>query len=108
MTARWLTVSVVAVLLLSADRATADERLAKKSGCLECHAVDKKVVGPAYKDVAARYKNVAGARATLIEKVKKGGKGNWTELTGGVRMPPHSPRLTDAEITQLVDWVLAR
>jgi cytochrome c len=108
MTVRWWIVPVVALALVRSGRATADEQLARKSGCLECHAVDKKVVGPAYRDVAAKYRNAPGARAALIEKVKKGGKGNWTKLTGGVRMPPHAPRLSDAEIAQLVDWVLAR
>ena len=82
------------------------EALAKKSGCLKCHSTTKNVVGPAYRDIAARYKDDPRARATLIKTVKKGGKGNWTEVTAGVPMPAHSPRLTDAEIRRLVDWVL--
>ncbi len=86
--------------------AMADLELAKKSGCLACHGVEKKVVGPAWKDVAAKYKGDAGARAMLIEKVKKGGKGNWTEVTHGVPMPPYSPRVSDANIEKLVDFVL--
>jgi cytochrome c len=81
--------------------------LARKSGCLACHSIEKKLVGPAWKDVAARYRNDAGARAALIEKVKKGGKGNWTEVTGGTPMPPYSPRVSDADIEALVDFVLA-
>lgn len=80
--------------------------LAKKSGCLACHSVDKKVVGPAWKDVGAKYKGKADARATLIEKVKKGGKGNWADVTGGVPMPPYSPRVPDADIEKLVDFIL--
>jgi cytochrome c len=80
--------------------------LARKSGCLACHAVDKKVVGPAWKDVAARYRGKAEAKAALIDKVKKGGKGNWTELTGGVPMPPYSPRVPDADIEKLINYVL--
>jgi len=80
--------------------------LAKKSGCLACHAVDKKVIGPAFKDVAQKYKGDAGAKANLVEKVKKGGKGNWTEVTGGVAMPPYSPRVADQDIEALVDYVL--
>lgn len=84
------------------------DALARRSGCRECHSVDKKVVGPAFKDVAAKYKQDAGARDTLIRKVKAGGKGNWIELTGGVPMPPHSGLLSDSEIAQLVDWVLGR
>ncbi len=81
--------------------------LARMSGCLACHSVDKKVVGPAWKDVAARYKNDAGAKSQLIIKVKTGGKGNWTDVTGGAPMPPYSPRVSDADITTLVEFVLA-
>ncbi|MEK6749455.1 MAG: c-type cytochrome [Pseudomonadota bacterium] len=81
--------------------------LAKKSGCLACHAVDKKVVGPAWKDVAARYKGKGDAKATLVDKIKKGGKGNWTDVTGGVAMPPYSPRVPDADIEKLVSFVLS-
>lgn len=89
-----------------ADEAASLE-LAKKSGCLACHAVEKKVVGPAWKDVAAKYKGDAGAKALLVDKIKKGGKGNWTEVTGGVPMPPYSPRVADADIASLVDFVLS-
>lgn len=81
--------------------------LAQKSGCLACHSVEKKLVGPAWKDVAARYKGKSDARAQLIAKVKQGGKGNWTEVTGGAAMPPYSPRVSDADIEALVDFVLA-
>jgi cytochrome c len=92
-------------MIVSAAQAQNEEALAKKSGCLDCHSVDKKVIGPAYHDIAAKYKGDAGARATLIQKVKNGGKGNWTEITKGVPMPPHR-RLSEAEIERLVDWVL--
>ncbi len=81
--------------------------LAKKSGCLACHSVDKKVVGPAWKDVSARYQGDDSARGKLIAKVKTGGKGNWTEVTGGVPMPPYSPRVADGDIEKLVDFVLS-
>ena len=80
--------------------------LAKKSGCTACHAIDRKVVGPAWGDVSKRYKGDAGAKAALVAKVKKGGKGNWTEVTKGVPMPPYSPRVADADIESLVDFVL--
>lgn len=100
-----------ALLIATASgTALADEdalALAKKSGCLACHSVEKKVVGPAWKDVAARYKGDAGARDRLIKKVHTGGKGNWTEVTGGVPMPPYSPRVSDADIEKLVDFVLS-
>ena len=84
------------------------EALAQRSGCRECHSVDKKIVGPAFQGVAAKYKQDAGARVALIKKIKTGGKGNWIELTGGVPMPPHAGLLSDGEIAQLVDWVLGR
>jgi len=80
--------------------------LAKRSGCLACHAIDKKIVGPAWQDVSKRYKG-QDAKAQLIKKVKTGGKGNWTEITKGVPMPPYSPRVTDENIEKLVDFVLA-
>jgi cytochrome c len=97
---------LVAALFTVSASANADLELAKKSGCLACHSVDKKVVGPAWKDVAKRYRGDAGARAKLIAKVKKGGKGNWTKVTGGVPMPPYSPRVKDENIEKLVDFVL--
>ena len=95
-----------AAALLASGSAFADLDLAKKSGCLACHSVEKKIVGPAWKDVAAKYKGDAGAKASLIEKVKKGGKGNWTSVTGGAPMPPYSPRVSDENIGKLVDFIL--
>jgi cytochrome c len=83
-----------------ATPAKADEALAKKHNCLACHTVDKKMVGPAYKDIAKKYKgqNVA---AKLEQKVKKGGQGVW----GPVPMPPN-PAVPDGDIKKLVDWIL--
>jgi cytochrome c len=108
MKARCLSISAAAILTLAAVQANAEEglELAKKSGCLACHSVEKKIVGPAWQDVSNKYKGDAGARARLIEKIKKGGKGNWTEVTGGVPMPPYSPRVAEADIEKLVDFVL--
>jgi cytochrome c len=79
------------------------EPLAKASGCLTCHSVNAKVLGPAYKDVAAKYKGDKGAEARLIEKVKKGGSGNW----GNIPMPANSPQVKDADIKTIVEWVLS-
>lgn len=108
MKAYWLSIPAAAVLMLGMGQANADAlALAKKSGCMACHSVEKKIVGPAWKDVGAKYKGDAGARDTLIAKVKKGGKGNWTAVTGGVPMPPYSPRVADADIETLVDFVLS-
>ena len=81
--------------------------LARKSGCLVCHSVDKKLVGPAWKDVAARYKAKADARSLLIEKVSKGGRGSWTGVVGNVAMPPYYPRVSKENIKRLVDFVLS-
>lgn len=80
----------------------ADEALAKSKNCMACHAVDKKLVGPSYKDIAAKYAGQADAVAMLASKVKKGGSGVW----GPVPMPPN-PQVSDAEATKLVEWVLA-
>ena len=110
MKARWLSVTAAAVFMLgTAGQAAAAEmpELAKKSGCTACHAIDKKVVGPAWADVSKKYKGDAGAKDMLVNKVKTGGKGNWTEVTGGVPMPPYSPRVADADIEKLVDFVLS-
>lgn len=103
---KWLMVPVAAAALFVSAQASADLALAKKSGCLACHSVDKKIVGPAWKDVAAKYKGDASAKETLIGKVSKGGKGNWTAVTGGAPMPPYSPRVSDADIATLVDFVM--
>jgi len=83
--------------------ASAAEELAKKDGCLLCHAVDKKVVGPAYKEVAAKYKGDKSMEAKLIEKVKKGGSGVW----GQIPMPPNSPQVKDEDIKTIVQWILS-
>lgn len=77
--------------------------LARKSGCLACHAMDKKLVGPAYKDVAAKYAGDANAPAALLEKVKKGGKGVW----GPVPMPPNVT-IKDEDARALITWVLSQ
>ncbi len=89
--------------LMVAAQASANQELAQKQGCLACHGVDKKILGPAYKDVAAKYKGNKEAEAKLIEKVKKGGSGVW----GPMPMPANSPRVSDADITTLVKWILA-
>jgi cytochrome c len=81
--------------------------LARKSGCLACHSVDKKIVGPAWKDVSKRYAGKADIRSQLIEKVSKGGRGNWTEVVGNVAMPPYHPRVSKENISKLVDFVLS-
>ncbi|MDD5325563.1 MAG: c-type cytochrome [Polaromonas sp.] len=81
--------------------ALADLAMAKAKNCLACHAVDKKVVGPAYKDVAAKYAGQKDAPAKLEAKVMKGGSGVW----GPVPMPAN-PQVNAAEAKQLVAWIL--
>ena len=85
----------------AASPALAQEALANKSGCLACHAVDKKIVGPAYRDVAEKYRGDKGAEAKLVDKVKKGGMGVW----GQVPMPPNN--VSDADAHSLVKWILS-
>lgn len=81
--------------------------LAAQSGCTGCHAISFPLVGPAWADVANRYRNDPAARAQLIEKVKNGGTGNWVELTGGIPMPANSPLASDESIATLVDFILS-
>ena len=88
-------------LSIAALPASANEELAKKNACTACHAIDKKVVGPAYQDVAAKYKGDKDALAKLSDKVKKGGVGVW----GEVPMPPNV-QVSDADIKDLVGWIL--
>lgn len=107
MTLKCFSITVAVVVLAISGQVNADLDLAKKSGCMACHSIEKKIVGPAWKAVAKRYKGKAGAKAELIAKVKKGGKGAWTEVTKGAPMPPYSPRVSDANIEKLIDFVLA-
>jgi cytochrome c len=87
---------------LSATPVLANQELATKNACTACHAVDKKLVGPAYKDVAAKYRDNKGAGADLIKKVKAGSKGVW----GDIPMPPNA-HVKDDDIKTLVQWVLS-
>jgi cytochrome c len=95
------TALIAAGVMVSAP-AFASKDLATKSGCMACHAVDKKLVGPSYQDVAKKYAGQADAVKKLSEKVKKGGKDTW----GAVPMPPNA-HIKDADIETMVKWVLA-
>ena len=106
MKAKWFCIPAALAVLTISGQASADLELAKKSGCLACHSVEKKIVGPAWQDVSARYKGDATARDKLIEKVKKGSKGNQTEVTKNAPMPPYSPCVKDEDIATMVDFVL--
>jgi cytochrome c len=80
----------------------ADEKLAQSSGCMTCHAIDKKVIGPSFKEIAAKYRNDKTAEAALFKKVKAGGKGVWGETP----MPPNA-HVKDEDIKTLVHWILS-
>ncbi len=77
------------------------EALMKKDGCAACHSVDKKIVGPAYVEVAAKYKGDKNAQAMLVKKVKDGGVGTW----GQIPMPPNAST-PPKDIEDLVAWIL--
>jgi cytochrome c len=94
-------VIVLAVASLAAAPAFANADLAQKKGCLACHTVDKKVVGPAYKEVAAKYAGQKDAVDKLSQKIIKGGSGVW----GPVPMPANV-QVNEAEAKQLVQWIL--
>jgi cytochrome c len=89
--------------LIAAFPALANEELAKKHACFACHTVDKKLVGPSYKDVAAKYRSDKDAVAKLAQKVKNGSQGVW----GTIPMPPNSA-VPEADINALVKWVLSQ
>jgi cytochrome c len=93
----------LAALAGTALPAAANEELAKKHACLACHTVDKKMVGPSYKDVAAKYRGDKGAAAKLAAKVKNGSQGVW----GNVPMPPNGA-VPDADVNALVKWILSQ
>lgn len=93
--------AVAASLLFAVQGVQASEALAKSKNCMACHTVDKKVVGPAYKEVAAKYKG-KNAEAALVKKVREGGSGAW----GAVPMPPNT-NVSDAEAKTLVKWILS-
>lgn len=97
-----ISAAVAAGILVSAP-AMANEAMAKAKNCLACHTVDKKLVGPSYKEVAKKYAGQKDAAAMLADKVKKGGKGTW----GQVPMPPN-PQVSEAEAKTLVEWVLSQ
>ena len=92
---------LIAMTAAVAAPAFAQADLAQKKNCMACHAIDKKLVGPSYKDVAAKYAGQKDAVDKLTQKVLKGGSGVW----GAVPMPAN-PQVTEAEAKQLVQWIL--
>ncbi len=90
-------------LLVPVGQAAADEATAKSQGCMVCHAIDKKVVGPSYKSVAAKYKGDANAADKLAKEVRAGSKGIW----GPVPMPAQA-KISDADLKKVIAWILAQ
>jgi len=89
------------IACMAAAPALASPELAQKKNCMACHATANKLIGPPYKDVAAKYAGQADAVAKLSQKVIKGGSGVW----GAVPMPAN-PQVSEAEAKQLVQWIL--
>jgi cytochrome c len=97
----WFSIPMLGIALISMP-ALASKELAQKNACLACHGVDKKIVGPAYLDIAKKYAGQKDAEATLIASIKKGGSGKW----GPVPMPEQAA-LADADAKALAAWILA-
>lgn len=95
-------VALAALGALVSNGAMANADLAKQKNCMACHAVGNKVVGPAYKDIAAKYAGQKDAEKNLVQKVMKGGSGAW----GAVPMPAN-PQVSEAEAHTLVKWILS-
>ncbi len=93
----------IAVATLCTPTAWANEDLARKNGCAVCHAMDKKIVGPTWRDIALKYKGDAQAQEVLAARVKAGGKGVW----GQVVMPPQA-KVSDADLKAILGWALAQ
>lgn len=99
-----LIVAGIAACCLSTPALADGAANAKKAGCMSCHAVDKKVVGPSFKDIAAKYKGDAGATDKMIAKVTAGGSGAW----GPMPMPAQKGKMSDAELKESITWILAQ
>ena len=97
-----LVIAGIAACCLSAPVFADGQANAKKAGCFNCHAVDDKVVGPTFKEVAAKYKGDNEAEAKLIKKVNEGGSGVW----GKMPMPKQAGKMSDAEFKETIGWVL--
>ncbi|MFN0162395.1 MAG: c-type cytochrome [Burkholderiales bacterium] len=80
----------------------ADEKLARTKACMACHAIDKKQVGPAFRDIALRYQGSTSAESVLMTKIRQGGAGAWGQLA----MAPN-PQVSEGEARALVRWILA-
>jgi len=98
-----LVFAVFALSAMASSAAFANADLAKAKNCMACHAVENKLVGPAFKEIAAKYKGDKSAEARLAQKILKGGSGAW----GAIPMPAN-PQVSDAEALTLTKWVLSQ
>jgi cytochrome c len=103
MKTRYLIAMAAALSVSSVAIAATGEDLFRQHKCFSCHALDKKVLGPSVKDIAAKYRGDAGAQATLEAKVRAGGKG----VFGTMPMPATKPSVSDGDIKTMVEWILA-
>ena len=92
----------ITLIVFASTGVWANADLAKNNNCMACHGVDKKIVGPAYKDVAKKYAGQSEAEAALAKSIKAGGSGKW----GPIPMPAQA-QLSDADAKALAAWVLA-
>ena len=94
--------ATIVIAFMAAGPAFASPDLAQRKNCISCHSIGQKVIGPAYRDVAAKYAGQADAVARLSQKVIQGGSGVW-----GVVPMPANPQVSEAEAKQLVQWILS-
>jgi cytochrome c len=98
---KFLFAALFALGVLAVGNARASEKLAQSSGCMTCHSIDRKTIGPSYKEIAAKYRSDKGAAANLVKKVKTGGSGVW----GSTPMPPNA-HVKEDDIKAIVTWIL--
>lgn len=99
-----LAVALVLTLGLTSITAQANERLMETSGCISCHRIDSKLIGPSFKDVAVRYRQQPDALQYLMHKVREGGEGVWDDIP----MAPNSEeKISESNLRQVIEWILS-
>lgn len=96
-----LLIAFATTAVIFTGNTAASEKLTQSSGCMTCHAVDRKAIGPSYKDIAAKYGNDKAAETNLVKKVRSGGSGVW----GSIPMPPNA-HVKEDDIKTIVQWIL--
>ncbi len=100
---RYLVILAASMVIAGNVFAESGETLVKNNNCMTCHALDKKALGPSFKDIATKYKDDKGAQAALEKKVRSGGAGTW----GKMPMPATAMSVSDGDIKSIVHWVLS-